>query len=146
MKKRKGEVQQFFVQMICIIFSFAILLYAIQILSITITYNNINQTARKYVLKMERNGYLEESDINDIKTKLESDGNISSNTVEVDCYSKDSSKSIMGNENKVLYGEDIAIKIKCTLKMKKINFLDFSLDTEESDEDVEVTKSSTARY
>lgn len=136
MKKKNGEVHQFIIQMIGIILSFAILLYATYYLSTIIIYNNINQTARKYILKMEKQGYLESSDKFNIISELEND-NISSVDVTI---------SSEGKSEKVKYGEEVKITIDCKVNQKTIDFSDFSFKTTESTQSLVVSKASTAKW
>lgn len=136
MKKESGEVHQFFIQMVGIILSFAILLYATYYLSTIITYNSINQIARKYILKMERQGYLDSSDISDIESELES-SNISELRVDVNAE---------GESGKVKYGEDIRISIECKINQKKVNFSNFLFDSTDDEKLIKVVKASTAKW
>ncbi|GAA0110443.1 MULTISPECIES: DUF4320 family protein [Clostridium] len=136
MNKKNGEVHQFIIQMVGIICSFAILLYSIYYLSTIIIYNNVNQTARKYILRMEKQGYLDSSDRYNIIDELEND-NISSVNVTF---------SSEGKSEKVNYGEDIKITINCTVKQKSIDFSSFPFKTTESDQTLVVTKASSAKW
>ncbi|MBB6716646.1 hypothetical protein [Clostridium gasigenes] len=136
MKKQKGEIQQFFIQMIGIVFSFAILLQATYYLSTIITYNNINQISRKYILKMERQGYLDSNDRVNIESEIKN-----SNVDEVDIVI-----SAEGEAEKVKYGEDIRVTINCKIKQKNIDASNFSFKTDNDKQSIEVIKASTARW
>lgn len=139
MKKSKGEVQQFFVQMICILFSFAILLYAIYFLKSTVAYNDVNQIARKYILKMERKGFLTSNEINDIKSELKENKNINKENISINVSNVD-------EKNKAPFGEDISIEISCDIKIKSFDLSDSKFTKSENEETVTIKKSSTARW
>ncbi|MBE6047152.1 MAG: DUF4320 family protein [Clostridium sp.] len=136
MKKKKGEVQQFFVQIICIIFSFVILLYSIYFLKQTLAYNHLNTVARKYILKMERQGCLTSKQLEEMKTEILKNNNIKSSSInitpEADC--------------KVQYGEDVNIDISCEIIVTNIDLSSFNFEKSEDTCEVEVSKSSTARW
>ena len=137
MKKKKGEVHLFIMQFIGIFICFGLLLYSTYFLSITIAYNNVNQNARKYILKMERCGYLSGEDINNIKDTLSKNSYLKDIRVEV---------SNLDEENKAKYGDDINITITSSIKEKKIKFSGFYLTTEDDYRDVVISKASTARW
>lgn len=135
MKKKKGEVQQFFIQMIGIIFAFAIMLYGIYYSKTIIVYNNANQIARKYILGMETNGFLSEADIENLKTEASK-----AEMYDVSVYA---SSTQLGDAK---YGDKVTLTIDFKEKVKKIDFSDFKLATEEESMPVTITKSSVAKY
>ena len=133
MKKKSGEVQQFLIPMLGIIFAFVIMLYGIHYSKTIIVYNNANQLARKYILKMEREGFL--SDINVIKLKGEIE--------DLGCNAVDISRS---TTEKVNYGDDVELIISFTQPMKTIDIQGFSFSTKTEEVPITITKSSTAKY
>lgn len=134
MRKKKGEVQQFFIQMLGIIFVFAIMLYGVYYSKTIIVYNNANQIARKYILKMETNGFLSEEDIENLKSDAKEAGI-------GDDISIDASSTKLGDAK---YGDNVTLTIAFTEKMYTIDFSDFKFKSE--DEPVTIKKSSVAKY
>ena len=136
MKKQKGEVDQFITQMMCILFSFVILLYSIYFLKTTIAYNHVNTVARKYILKMERQGCLTQEECDKMQKELENNESISDVSVDI--------TPTVGE--KAAYGEDVDINITCNINMTKIDLSSFEFTKEEESHEVTINKSSTARW
>lgn len=133
MKKKKGEIQQFLIQMIGIIVSFAILIYGVYYSKTIITYNNVNQVARKYILIMETTGELGENkpqDLIKVLTDMGLDNVTLGGTI----------------DSKKKYGEEVILEINFTQNIPKLDIdgLNFSFTSEEKD--VTITKSSIAKY
>lgn len=135
MKKKKGEIEEFIVQIIGIIFAFAIMLYGIYYAKTIIVYNNANQIARKYILEMETNGFLSYSDIENLKTEASKAG---LKNVSVDA------SATQINDTK--YGDKVTLTINFDENIKKIDFSNFSLKTYVDTVPVTISKSSTAKF
>ncbi len=134
MRKKKGEIQQFLIQMIGIIVSFAILIYGVYYSKTIITYNNVNQVARKYILLMETNGVLKDGEPEKLIDTLVGMG-VKNVSLGGDAY-KEQKK----------YGEEVILEINFTQNIPKLDIdgLNFSFTSEEKQ--VTVTKSSIAKY
>ncbi|QLY81493.1 hypothetical protein [Clostridium intestinale] len=134
MRKKKGEIQQFLIQMIGIIVSFAMLIYGVYYSKTIITYNNVNQVARKYILIMETTGQLKEGN----RTKLIS--------TLINMGLKDVDLGYIDYDTQKEYGEEVVLEINFTQNIPKLNIdgLNFSFTSEEKD--VTITKSSIAKY
>ena len=137
MKKKKGEVHLFIMQFIGIFICFGLLIYSIHFFSITIAYNNMNQAARKCILKMERVGYLTQEELLTISDNLNKNSYLDDIRINV---------SNLNEDNKAKYGDDISITITAGIKQRKIKFEGFFLTTEDSLKDVVVSKASTSRW
>lgn len=134
MKKKKGEIQQFLIQMIGIIVSFAILIYGVNYSKTIITYNNVNQIARKYILIMETTGELK----------------LDNRTALINTLTKMGLEDVnLGNidyDTQKEYGQEVVLEINFSQNIPKLNIdgLNFSFASEEKD--VTITKSSIAKY
>jgi hypothetical protein len=135
MKKKNGEVEEFFIQILGIIFAFAIMIYGIYYAKTIIVYNNANQIARKYILEMETNGFLSSDDIENLKTEATKSG--------MTDVSVDASATQVGDTK---YGDKVTLTINFKEEVKKIDFSDFSLRTVTDPVPVTITKSSTAKF
>lgn len=134
MKKKKGDIQQFLIQMIGIIVSFVILIYGVYYSKTIITYNNVNQVARKYILIMETTGELNQDNrdlLVDTLTKM------GLRNVYLGGTAYDEQKE---------YGQEVVLEIDFTQNIPKLNVdgLNFSFTNEPKE--VTITKSSIAKY
>ena len=134
MKKKKGDIQQFLIQMIGIIVSFAILIYGVYYSKTIITYNNVNQVARKYILIMETTGELNQDNRDLLVDELTKMG---LRNVYLGGTAYDEQKE---------YGQEVLLEIDFTQNIPKLDMdgLNFSFTSEEKE--VTVTKSSIAKY
>lgn len=135
MKKKRGEVEEFFVQILGIIFAFAIMIYGIYYAKTIIVYNNANQIAREYILRMETNGFLSSEDIENLKTEA---GKAGMNNVSIDA------SATQPGDTK--YGDKVTLTINFDEQVKKINLSYFNPKDEPDKISVEITKSSTAKF
>jgi hypothetical protein len=134
MNKKKGEVQQFFIQMIGIIVSFALLLYGVYYSKTIITYNNANQLARHYILKMETKGEITGDEKGELKKLLEDKVGVKNVSFEGT------------TDGKVNYGDDVLLKITFTQDIVGLDMDGLNFTFSKHEKQVVITKISTAKY
>lgn len=134
-KKEEGSVA--IVDMIPLILTVVVVgLLGILFTSWTVNFNRKNEIdiiAREYLLRMESNGYLTDSDVielnNDLKDAHMTDIDISGTTI-----------------TEVQNGDTIVVSIKGKLELLSFKILDiFSTEEDLEQKDISITKKSTAK-
>lgn len=134
MKKKVGQVEDFFVQMIGIILAFAVMLSGIHYADVTTKYNNANQIAREYILKMESHGGLDETDAPALIDKMDKKG----------YKNLDISESTFKSE-RIQYGSEVRLVMKFDLYVKSIEINGLNIKTVMKTKHIVITKASTSK-
>lgn len=133
MKKKEGDIQDFILQMIGIVICFIMMLCGIDYADTVIKYNDANEIARKYILRMEAKGYLASDD----QAELESDMD-----------DKGFSNISLANSTttQVHYGEEVKLVINFQETVKAFKLENFKLEVTNDNKNLTITKASTALY
>lgn len=133
LRKRKGELPEHMIVVFLGILSFFIIILAsMNDISAIDKYIEANRVARKYMLKVESSGYLNQDNANKLKNELENLGlsniNLSGTTM-----------------TEVNNGEDVYLDIKYDEKVKEIGIDGFNIRFKNKIKTVEIPLSSTAK-
>lgn len=133
-KKKKGSIDRYAIPLLFTIVVFILVLMQMYTTSSMDKKDNIDILSRKYILKMETEGYL----TNDMKIDLLKDLN------EAGAININLTGTTM---SRVGYGKEIKLSIKCDLEVDTLQVLDnLSAKKEKSTIPVTSSKTSTAKY
>lgn len=132
MKKKKGNITDFIAPLMGVIVIFVILVVGINYMASTKNYIKAQQISRKYLLKMECDGYLTPENILKMKNELKNENfeNISINGTTL---------------SKAKFGDDINLKIEYDQNFKQIEINGFNFKEVEQLQRVNITRSSTSK-
>lgn len=131
-KKYKGTIDQFIIPLVGILAIFILCIATLNYINSTNKYITANQIARKYILKIETYGYLDNNNVNKLKNELSLQGftNIDlSGTTLVP----------VGN------GEDVYLNIRYDQKIKTVKIDGYNVSFQDEVKRISLTRSSTAK-
>ncbi len=132
MKKKKGEIDQYVIIILGILSFFIITIASLNYVSSTDKYITANQIARKYILKIESNGYLTPENSIKLRSELTNEGF--------------SNIDLTGTTmSEVKNGEDVFLFINYDQPVRHIDIENFNIKFVNETQRVQISRSSTAK-
>lgn len=132
MKKKKGEIDQYVIIILGILSFFIITIASLNYVGSTDKYITANQIARKYILKIESNGYLTPENAIKLRSELTNEGfsniNLTGTTM-----------------SEVKNGEDVFLFISYGQPVRNIDIENFDIKFVNEVQRVQISRSSTAK-